>query len=109
MTRKYLCTVIVKYGDELLPAQPPTFSAYLTTLPFWDERQLLSVTLHNEQGLLTQLLSDEPLYIVSDRGATGHLGSYSALAANDTEIYVSVAGTTEGTLPGSFCAESYGC
>jgi hypothetical protein len=46
---------------------------------------------------------------VSDGGAAGDSGSYVALVANGTALYVSVAGTTEGILPGSFRAESYGC
>jgi hypothetical protein len=58
---------------------------------------------------LAHLQSDTPLYIVSDGGAAGNSGSYGALVANNTAIYVSVAGTTEGLLPGSFRAESYGC
>jgi hypothetical protein len=68
-----------------------------------------TVTLHDAPGLMTQLRSDEPLFIVSDGGAAGNSGSYGALVANNTETYVSVVGTTEGLLPGSFRAESYGC
>jgi hypothetical protein len=102
-------TAIAQFFAETLPASPPTFPEYLQTLPSWDRRLLESVTLHNEQGLLTQLQSNDPLYIVSDGGAAGNLCSYGALVANSTEIYVSVAGTTEGILPGSFRAESYGC
>jgi hypothetical protein len=59
---------------------------------------------------LAHLQSDQPLSIVSNGGAAGHSSSYGALVANNTEICVSVAGTpTEGLLPGSFRAESYGC
>jgi hypothetical protein len=47
--------------------------------------------------------------LVSDGGAAGDVGSFGALLASDDAIFVKLSGTTEGALPGSFCAESYGC
>jgi hypothetical protein len=101
-------TDVAQHMAPTLP-QSTSFAAYLDRLSPWDRRLLESVTLHDEPGLLAHLQSDEPLYIVSDGGAAGDSGSYGALVANGDALYVSVAGTTEGILPGSFRAESYGC
>jgi hypothetical protein len=101
-------TDIAQIRESALPA-PLTFHDYIASLPPWDRRLLDAVTLHDAPGLLAHLQSDQPLSIVSDGGAAGDSGSYGALVANNTEIYVSVTGTTEGLLPAPFRAESYGC
>jgi hypothetical protein len=58
---------------------------------------------------MAYFLTDETLYVVSDGGADDDRGSYSALLASADAIFVKISGSTEGALPGSFRAESYGC
>jgi hypothetical protein len=90
--------------------QPPsTFDAYILSLPFWDRRLLSDIVLMDSDGLIDHLRSDEPIYLVSDGGAADDKGSYGAVLANDDITYMTVFGWTEGALPGSFRAESYGC
>jgi hypothetical protein len=88
---------------------PTTFSEYLQQLPSWDQCLLLDIELLDGPALIAHFLSPAPLYVVSDGGADGEVGSFGALLASAEAIYVRLSGTTEGTLPASFRAESYGC
>jgi hypothetical protein len=58
---------------------------------------------------MAYFLTGDTLYVVSDGGADGDRGSYGALLASEENIFVKISGSTEGALPGSFRAESYGC
>jgi hypothetical protein len=93
-----------------LPALlPTTFEDYIHQLPCWDKRLLQDVTILDEIALIEYLLSDEALFVVSNGGAAEALGSFGALLASQDVIFVKISGSTEGALPGSFRAESYGC
>jgi hypothetical protein len=80
---------------------PQDFTAYLAALPKWEHKLLSSIDLTDTTRLLAQLQSADNLYIVSDGGADGDVGSF--------EIFASLSGHTEGIEPGSYRAESYGC
>jgi hypothetical protein len=88
---------------------PTTFSAYLRQLPCWDRRLLQDIELVDGLALIDYFLSAKPLYIVSDGGAAGEVGCFGALLASADKIFAKLSGVTEGALPGSFRAESYGC
>jgi hypothetical protein len=81
-------------------APPMTFQDYTASLPQWDRCLLDAVTMRGCAGPgpnpnPTHLSSLYPtaMLLVTQAGA---------LVAKNTEIYVSVAGTTEGLLLGSF-------
>jgi hypothetical protein len=88
---------------------PNTFAEYLRQLPCWDCRLLQAIELVDGPALIAYFLSAEPLYLVSDNGGAGEVGSFGALLASADKTFVKLSGTTEGALPGSFRAESYGC
>jgi hypothetical protein len=88
---------------------PSTFDDYIQQLPSWDHRLLLAIDLLDGPALIAHFLLDEPLFLVSDGGAAGEVGSFGTLLATGDVIFVKLSGTTEGTLSGSFRAESYGC
>jgi hypothetical protein len=92
-----------------LSCSPASFRDYISTLPAWDRRLLQHVEILDEAVLMTYFLTDETLYVVSDGGADDDRSSYGALLASTEICFVKISGSTEGTLPGSFRAESYGC
>jgi hypothetical protein len=92
-----------------LTPMPLSFSAYLSLLPGWDQRLLQHVTILDAPALIEYFTTDGTLFVVSDGGADGECGSYGALLATDDAMLVQISGVTEGALPGSFRAESYGC
>jgi hypothetical protein len=91
------------------PPVATTFAEHISSLPLWDKWLLSAIDLVDPDGLLTHLLSDDVLFLVSDGGADADLGSFGALIASDESTFTTVSGTTEGVLPGSYRAESYGC
>jgi hypothetical protein len=88
---------------------PTSFFEYLSSLPSWDRRLLQHVEILDGDALADYFSTDGSLFIVSDGGAANERGSYGTVLATSDDILVQVSGTTEGTLPGSFRAESYGC
>jgi hypothetical protein len=88
---------------------PLSFTAYLSLLPSWDQRLLQHVTILDAQALIAYFQTEGILFVVSDGGEAEKCGSYGALLATDDDILVKISGLTEGALPGSFRAESYGC
>jgi hypothetical protein len=98
--------------SKCTPVPPPiisTFAEYIASRPLWDKRFLPAINLVDPDGLLVHLLSDDVLFLVSDGGADANLGSFGALVALDESTFATVSGMTEGVLPGSYWAESYGC
>jgi hypothetical protein len=91
------------------PQAPKSFSEYLSLLRSWDQRLLQHVEILDAQTLIDYFQTDEVLFVVSDGGADAECGSYGALLATADDILVKISGSTEGALPGSFRAESYGC
>jgi hypothetical protein len=91
------------------PPLPASLSEYLSALPSWDCRLLQHVELPDAQALTDYLLTDGALFVVSDGGASDERGAYGAVLATADAILVKISGSTEGALPGSFRAESYGC
>jgi hypothetical protein len=94
---------------------PPTsapdslFSSYLSALPSWDRRLLQQVEILDAKALIEHLQTDQVLFVVSDGGADAECGSYGAVLTTVDAVVVKISGSTEGALPGSFRAESYGC
>jgi hypothetical protein len=99
----------VRRRRTTLSCSPTSFRDYISALPAWDQRLLQHVEILDEVALMNYFLTDETLYVVSDGGADDDRGSYGALLASTETIFVKISGSTEGTLPGSFRAESYGC
>jgi hypothetical protein len=95
--------------NPIIPPIAMSFAEYIQTLPLWDRRLLQNVEITDVAGLIAHLRSDQPLFVVSDGGASDERGSFGALLATDDEIFVKLSGSTEGAAPGSFRAESYGC
>jgi hypothetical protein len=91
------------------PRASTSFRGYISALPAWDQRLLQSVEIMDDEALMNYFLTDSILYVVSDGGADDNRGSYGALLASADTIFLKISGSTEGTLPGSFRAESYGC
>jgi hypothetical protein len=77
-------------------------------LPSWDQRLLQHVKILDAPALIAYCQTDGILFVVSDGGAAKECGSYGALLATDDAILVKISEVTEGALPGSFRAESYG-
>jgi hypothetical protein len=78
-------------------------------LPDWDRCLLQHVEILDPAALIAYFLTEDILYVVSDGGADADRGSYGALLASADAIFAKISGSTEGSLPGSFRAESYGC
>jgi hypothetical protein len=98
--------------SKCTPVPPPdatTFAEYISSLPLWDKRLLSAIDLVDPEGLLAHLRSEDILLLVSDGGADNDLGSFGLLIASDESTFTTVSNTTEGILPGSYRAESYGC
>jgi hypothetical protein len=87
---------------------PSSFQDYLSRLPDWDRRLLQHVEILDTEAQIAYFLTEDILYAVSDGGAADR-GSYGALLASAENIFAKHYGSTQGFLPGSFRAESYGC
>jgi hypothetical protein len=88
---------------------PDSFSSYMSALPSWDRPLLQQVEILDAKALIEHLQTDQALFVVSDRGADAECDSYGAVLATADAVLVKTSGSTEGALPGSFRAESYGC
>jgi hypothetical protein len=99
----------VRRRRTTLPGPPVSFREYISALPPWDRRLLQQVEVVDGAALIAYFLTGANLYVVSDGGADDDKGSYGALLASEDIFFVKISGSTEGTLPGSFRAESYGC
>jgi hypothetical protein len=90
-------------------SSPSSFQVYLSMLPNWAGRLLQHVEILDAEALIAYFLMEDILYVVSDGGADDDRGSYGALLASAENIFAKLSGSTEGSLQGSFRAESYGC
>jgi hypothetical protein len=99
----------VRRRHTKLPHSHTSFRDYIFALPAWDQCLLQSVEITDDEALMNYFLTNAIIYVVSDGGADDDRGSYGAPLASADTIFVKISGSTEGTLPGSFRAESYGC
>jgi hypothetical protein len=93
-------------------APPATdFFEMLQALPYWQSSLLAHLDWFNNPDSLKQLLEcgdTLQLYLVSDGGAKGDLGSFGWALSVGRSILWTCMGPTFGLVPGSFRAESYG-
>ncbi len=99
------------------PKAPPAaipatdFFDMLQALPFWQSSLLAHLECINNANRLHQFLESGEqlqLYLVSDGGAKGDLGSFGWELSIGKTILWTCMGPTFGVEPGSFRAESYG-
>jgi hypothetical protein len=93
------------------PPAPKNFFEMVNALPYWQSSLLVHLDSEHQPDRLKQLLEGgEPLklFLVSDGGAKGNLGSFNWELAVNQIILWTCMGPTFSLDPGSFRAESHG-
>jgi hypothetical protein len=93
-------------------AEPPqyaaTWTAYVATLPSWEQDLLASIIFVDRRSLLVALRSNGCIFLASDGGAADRLASFGAVLATHDTILIECGGRAPGANPRSFRAEGYG-
>jgi hypothetical protein len=93
------------------PEPPPyaaTWTAYVATLPAWEQVLLSPVSLVDRHSLLLALRSEDLLLLALDGGAADLIASFGAVLATQDKILLECGGRAQGANPRSFRAEGYG-